>query len=102
VQRPVGGVVQLEQRSVGTQQAGRLRDHVLEEVTGLADCGDPRGDLAQCLLVRGAPFDDRLRAFELLDQARVHDRHGTLVGERTEQVSILRTERTWWVGVNGE
>ena len=88
VQRPIGGVVQLEQCSVGAQQAGRLPDHVLEEVAGLADRGDPRGDLAQCLLVRGAPFDDGLGALELLHQAGVDERDRGLARQTGEQLGV--------------
>ena len=88
MERPIGGVVQLEQGSVGAQQAGRLPDHVLEEVAGLADRGDPRGDLAQCLLVRSAPFDDRLGALELLHQAGVDERDRGLTRQTGEQLGV--------------
>ena len=88
MERPIGGVVQLEQCSVGAQQAGRFPDHVLEEVAGLADRGDPRGDLAQCLLVRGAPFDDRPGALELLHQAGVDERDRGLARQPGEQLGV--------------
>ena len=41
------GVVLVDDRAVGAQQAERLIDDALEDVAGLADGGDPGGDLAQ-------------------------------------------------------
>ena len=54
-------------------------DDVLEEVAGLADRGDPGGDLAQAALRVGPPGDLLAGAAQLLDQPGVLDRDRGLV-----------------------
>ena len=51
------GVEQVDDRAVRVEQAGGLLDDVLEKVAGLADRGDPGGDLAEALLGLGAAGD---------------------------------------------
>ena len=72
-------VEQVDDRAVGVQQAGGLLDDVLEQVAGLADRGDPGGDLAQALLGLGAPGDLLAGPAQLLDQPGVLDRDRGLV-----------------------
>ena len=78
----------VDDRAVGAQQPERLVDDALEQVARLADRGDPGGDLAQRLLRLGASLDDRARAGELLDQARVADRDRGLGGERGQDLAV--------------
>ena len=81
-------VVLVDDRAVGAQQPERLVDDALEEVAGLADRGDPGGDLAQRLLGLGASLDDRARAGELVDEAGVPDRDRRLGRERGQDLAV--------------
>ena len=71
----------------------RLLDDPFEDDLGLAQRGDPGGDVAQRPLGLGAPRDGGLRSLELLDQARVGDRDGGLVGESAEDRGVDVVER---------
>ena len=80
-------------RTVGAEQALGLLDDPLEDDLGLAQRGDPGGDVAQRALRLGAPGDRRLRSLELLDEARVGDRDRGLVGEAAEDRRVDLVER---------
>ena len=75
-------------RAVGPQQAHRLVDDPVEDDLRLAQRGDPGGDVAQGPFRVGPPGDGRLRALQLLDQPRVGDRDGRLVGQPAEDRGI--------------
>ncbi len=95
-------VVQVDARAVGLEEARRLVDDPLEHLAGIEDRGHARVDLAQRPLRVGAPRDLFARALELLDQARVHDRHRALVGQRAKHGRVLCAERTRGVAVHGQ
>ena len=81
-------VVLVDDRAVGAQQPEGLVDDALEQVAGLADRGDPGGDLAEGSFGLGPSLDDRTRAGELLDQACVPDGDRCLRGERGQDLAI--------------
>ena len=81
-------VVLVDDGAVGAQQPEGLVDDALEEVAGLADGGDPGGDLAQRLLGLGAPLDDRARPRQLVDEARVPDRDRGLRRESRQDLAV--------------
>ena len=70
------------------EQALRLLDDPVEDDLGLAQGGDPGGDVAQRPLRVGPPGDGRLRALELLDEPGVGDGDGRLVGEAAEDRGV--------------
>ena len=71
-------------RAVGAEQAPGLLDDAVEDDVGLAQGGDPGGDVAQRPLRLGARATRGLRPLELLDEAGVGDRDGGLVGQAAE------------------
>ena len=80
-------------RAVGAEQAPGLLDDPVEDDVGLAEGGDPGGDVAQGPLGVGPPGDGRLRLLELLDQAGVGDGDGRLVGQPAEDRLVDVVER---------
>ena len=81
-------VEQVEDDAVGIDQPAGLGDDVAQDLAGLAQDRDPRGDLAQRLLGLGAPAERVARQVELLDQARRPDGDGGLVGDGLEEAAV--------------
>ena len=90
-------------RAVRAEQPPGLLDDPVEDDLGLAQGGDPGGDVAQRPLRVGAAGDGRLRALELLDEPGVGDRDRGLVGEAAEDrgVDVVEGVRLAAVDLDG-
>ena len=86
---PVDGSRRSRITPSAADQAPGLGDHVVEDLLGLAQDRDPRGDLAQRLLRLGPSAEGLARTVELVDQAGGPDRDGCLVRDRLEQAAVL-------------
>ena len=80
-------------RAVGREQALGILDDPLEDLVGVGQGGDPGGDVAQRPFGLGAAGERRLRALQLVDEARVGDRDGGLLGEAAEDRRVERRRR---------
>ena len=90
--RAADRVEEVDDRPLRAEQPGGLVGDVLEQLAGVADRGDPGGDLAEAPLRLGPPADLALRAVQLLDQPGVRDRDRGLGGERADDAGVVGVE----------
>jgi len=77
-------LIRVKVRTVRAEQPGRFLDDAIEDHVRLAQGRDVGRDIAQGAFGVGASGDDGLRFLEGLDQPRVRERDGRLVGECAE------------------
>ena len=88
--------------AVGRQQPPRLIHHLLEHVGRFTQDGDAPTDLTQRALLLGAVAQLGLRARQLLDEARVGERCGSVVSQRLDQRCLGLTEGAGPAGVDAQ
>ena len=78
--------------AVRGEEAPRLLDDAGEELARVAQRRDPRRDVAERSLGLGPRLQLALGLLQLVDQAGVEHRDRRLVGERAEEVRLVRAE----------
>ena len=84
---------QVDPRRIRRDEPARLVDDRLEDLAGLADDGDPDGDLAERLLGGDLAREVALARGEPIDETGVRDRDGGLRREGLDQLQLLVAER---------